>query len=159
MPAIAIKEETLARLKHSDPQMWQQIMDVAVIEDGKARLQADDMSRIVGQAAIQAARGRQASKKSTAAPPPPSTGPGTQLKQLLARLGIHASPTCKCNSMARKMDEWGPDESLAHVEEIVDVMEETAKARGLPFLRAAGRLLVKRAIHNARKQQKPAIDA
>lgn len=84
--------------------------------------------------------------------PATSGGPGTELKKLLAKLGIHASPTCKCNSMARKMDAWGPDESLKHVEEIVDVMEETAKKRGLPFMRIAGRTLVKLACRSARQK-------
>lgn len=81
---------------------------------------------------------------------PPAYGPGTELKALLAKFGIHASPTCGCNAMARKMDAWGPDESLNHLEEIVDVMEETAKKRGLPFLRSAARLLVRRAISKSR---------
>jgi hypothetical protein len=84
--------------------------------------------------------------------PAPTSGPGTELKALLATIGIVASPTCKCNKMARKMDEWGPDESLAHMEEIVDVMEETAKARKLPFLRAGAKQLVRLAVWRARKK-------
>jgi len=78
-------------------------------------------------------------------------GPGTELKALLAKIGIHASPTCGCNKMAKKMDEWG-QESLNHIEEIVDVMEETAKKRKLPFLRTAGRILVRQACRIARKK-------
>lgn len=85
---------------------------------------------------------------------PKSRGPGTQLKALLAMLGIHATPTCKCNKMARQMDEWGADECLNHVEEIVDVMEETAKKRKLPFLRVAARVLVRRAISQSRAMNK-----
>lgn len=81
---------------------------------------------------------------------PPEAGPGTELKALLAKFGIHASPTCGCNAMAQKMNVWGPDESLNHLEEIVDVMEETAKKRGLPFLRSAAKLLVRRAISKSR---------
>jgi hypothetical protein len=79
-----------------------------------------------------------------------SQGPGSQLKSLLAKFGIHATPNCKCNSMAKKMDAWGPDESLNHLEEIVDVMQETAEKRGLPFLRTAAKLLVRRAISKSR---------
>lgn len=89
------------------------------------------------------------------APPPLPEGPGTELKSLLATFGIHASPTCKCNSMARKMNDMESKEPgwcLAHIEEIVDVMEETAKARKLPFLRTAGRLLVKKAVKNWHKK-------
>jgi hypothetical protein len=84
------------------------------------------------------------------APPPPS-GPGTELKALLATIGIVASPTCSCNKMAKKMDEWG-QESLNHIEEIVDVMEETAKKRKLPFLRTAGRTLVRIACWKAKRK-------
>lgn len=82
-------------------------------------------------------------------------GPGSELKSLLATFGIHASPTCKCNSMARKMNDMESKEPgwcLAHIEEIVDVMEETAKARKLPFLRTAGKLLVKKAVKNWQKK-------
>jgi hypothetical protein len=78
-------------------------------------------------------------------------GPGTELKALLAKIGIHASPTCGCNKMAKQMDVWG-QESLNHIEEIVDVMEETAKMRKLPFLRTAGRILVRQACRIARKK-------
>ena len=91
--------------------------------------------------------------KAAAVPPP--HGPGTELKSLLAKFGIHASPTCKCNSMARKMNDMESKEPgwcLSHIEEIVDVMEETAKARKLPFLRTAGRLLVKKAVKNWQKK-------
>lgn len=80
-----------------------------------------------------------------------SNGPGAALKALLAKFGIHATPTCKCNKMARQMDAWGPEECLNHIEEIVDVMEETAKKRKLPFLRTVGRLLVRKAIRTAKK--------
>lgn len=93
--------------------------------------------------------------KTAPASPPPPEGPGTELKSLLAKFGIHASPTCKCNSMAKKMNDMESKEPgwcLAHIEEIVDVMEETAKARKLPFLRTAGRLLVKKAVKNWHKK-------
>lgn len=78
-------------------------------------------------------------------------GPGTELKALLASVGIHSSPTCKCNKMAARMNQWG-DESLNHIEEIVDVMEETARARSLPFLRVVGRKLVKMAVRRWQKK-------
>ena len=77
--------------------------------------------------------------------PRKSLGPGTELKALLAKFGIHASPTCGCNAMAQKMNEWG-EESLDHIDEIVDVMQETAAKRGLPFVRLVGAQLVKTAV-------------
>jgi hypothetical protein len=53
--------------------------------------------------------------------------------------------------MAKQMDAWGPVESLNHIEEIVDVMEETAKKRKLPFVRTAGKTLVRIACWKAKR--------
>lgn len=80
-------------------------------------------------------------------------GPGTELSLLLKRLGIEPTPTCACRAKAAEMDRWGCDEASRpeRVEEVVAVMREEAQARGLPFLDAAGRLLVRRAIANARR--------
>jgi hypothetical protein len=51
------------------------------------------------------------------------------------------------------MDQWGCDECERpeRIDEVVAVMREEATARGLPFLDIAGRLLVRRAIRNARR--------
>jgi len=80
-------------------------------------------------------------------------GPGTELSKLLKRFGIEPSPACGCRRMASAMDAWGPDEceKPERIEEVLAVMREEATKRGLPFLDAAGRLLVKRAIRNARR--------
>lgn len=78
-------------------------------------------------------------------------GPGTSLKSLLAKFGITATQTCKCNAMAKRMDEWGPEHTLEHIEDVVDVMQEAANARGLPFSRIAGRMLVRWAVRNAKR--------
>ena len=80
-------------------------------------------------------------------------GPGTELSRLLKRFGIEPTPTCACRAKAAEMDAWGPDECSKpqRIEEVVAVMRAEAEARGLPFLDAAGRLLVRRAIANARR--------
>jgi len=88
-----------------------------------------------------------------AAPPPPTHGPGTELKKLLAKVGITASPDCSCNARARTMDEKGCDWCEANLDEIVDWLREEATKRGLPFVDMAGRMLVRRAIRNARKAE------
>jgi hypothetical protein len=51
------------------------------------------------------------------------------------------------------MDRWGCDEASRpeRIDEVVAVMRAEAEARGLPFLDMAGRLLVRRAISNARR--------
>jgi hypothetical protein len=55
--------------------------------------------------------------------------------------------------MQQKMDQWGCDECERpeRIDEVVAVMREEATARGLPFLDVAGRMLVRRAIANARR--------
>lgn len=88
--------------------------------------------------------------------PANSHGPGAELSKLLKKFGINPTPTCQCRSKAAQMDAWGPDEceKPERIEEVLAVMREEAKARGLPFLDAAGRLLIRRAIKNARRAQK-----
>lgn len=80
----------------------------------------------------------------------PAAGPGTELKKLLARVGITATPTCSCNARARTMDANGCEWCEANIGQIVGWLREEATKRGLPFVDMAGRVLVKRAISNAR---------
>jgi hypothetical protein len=120
------------------------VMAVAVpVSETHIQVPEDDFARIRREYALSVAP--KPSRQTT------PSGPGTELKALLATIGIVASPTCKCNKMARQMDEWG-QESLHHIEEIVDVMEETAKKRKLPFLRTAGRTLVRIACWKAKRK-------
>jgi hypothetical protein len=79
------------------------------------------------------------------------SGPGTELKKLLSHVGIAATTNCSCNARAREMDIRGADWCEANIDTIVGWLREEATKRGLPFLDAAGRLLVSRAIRNARK--------
>jgi len=92
-----------------------------------------------------------------AQPRPPAHGPGTELKALLAGWPFHvvSTPDCKCNQRARYMDERGCDwcESPEGMAEIMAFLRESAAERGLPFLDVAGRMLVRRAIANARKAE------
>lgn len=86
----------------------------------------------------------------------PAGGPGTELKRLLRRwLGIVATPDCPCNAHAAEMDRREaaePGWCEANVETIVEWLRAEATRRGLPFADAAGRLLVRRAIANARRK-------
>lgn len=83
----------------------------------------------------------------------PGRGPGTELKKLLAVFGIHAIEGCSCDAIARQMDLWGPDEceKPEHIEWVLAGMRDNAASRGLLFVDAAARLLIRRAIHNARR--------
>ena len=80
-------------------------------------------------------------------------GPGTELKRLLAGwpFGFVAGPDCKCNRRARYMDEMGCQWVEQNIEECVGYLRESAADRGLPFLDVAARLLIRRAIRNARR--------
>jgi hypothetical protein len=51
------------------------------------------------------------------------------------------------------MDEWTCDENERRTGEIVSWMRDEASRRGLPFLDVAARLLVRRAIANARNAE------
>ena len=79
------------------------------------------------------------------------TGPGTELKKLLSKIGINSKPNCTCNKRAAIMDQWGPDECEKRIDEIVGWLKEEATKRKLPFIEMAGKILVKKAIKNARK--------
>ena len=81
-------------------------------------------------------------------------GPGTELSKLLARWGIKADAAgCKCRQHAAVMDHNGCDWCEANVDTIAGWLREEAKSRGLPFVDSLARLLVRRAIHNARKAE------
>ncbi|NDD53147.1 hypothetical protein EBZ39_04575 [bacterium] len=87
-------------------------------------------------------------------PPPPTEGAGAELKKLLSKIGIKASPTCSCNARARIMDDKGIQWCKDNVDMIVGWLREEATKRNLPFVDMAGRLLVKRAISLAEKAEK-----
>ena len=83
-----------------------------------------------------------------------SSGPGTELKALLAGFPFYitSSPTCSCNARARQMDEWGPDECERQMDVILGWMKEQATARKLPFIRPVVKFMVQRAIALSRKR-------
>ena len=83
-----------------------------------------------------------------------SSGPGTELRALLATIGIHPmGENCRCNEHAREMDRRGPDWCLANLDTIVNWLAAEAKTRpllGVFFSRAAARQIVLLAIQRAR---------
>ena len=80
-----------------------------------------------------------------------SGGPGTELKALLSKIGIRSSPTCSCNKRAKTMDENGIAWCEQNVETICDWLAEESAKRKLPFLRAAGKVIIHMAIKRAKK--------
>lgn len=81
-------------------------------------------------------------------------GVGTELKKLLSKIGINASPNCSCNKRASLMNNNGIEWCEANIDTIVNWLEEESKKRKLPFVRYAATLIVKRAISNARRNNK-----
>lgn len=84
---------------------------------------------------------------------PAGPKPGTELKKLLSKIGIQATPNCSCNKRAALMDTNGIEWCENNIDTIVGWLREEASKRKLPFIDAAGKLLVKRAISNARKNK------
>lgn len=81
----------------------------------------------------------------------PNGGPGTELKKLLKKIGITASPTCSCNARARVMDEKGIEWCENNIDTIIAWLREEAAKRHLPFMDIAGKIIIKKAISNAKK--------
>jgi hypothetical protein len=80
-----------------------------------------------------------------------SSGAGTELKKLLGKIGIKSSPTCSCNKRATLMDTNGIEWCENNIDTIVGWLKEEATKRKLPFIDMAGKILVKKAISNAKK--------
>jgi hypothetical protein len=83
---------------------------------------------------------------------PPPSGPGTELKKLLSKVGITTKPGCACNKRARVMDEKGCDWCAENLSTITAwLKEEHARQKiMLPFSETAVSLLVRYAIRRAR---------
>jgi len=81
-------------------------------------------------------------------------GVGTELHKLLGRFGIHMKKGCGCKARMVQMNKWGVDGCEQNVETILEWLREEAAKRHLPFAKPLAKILVKRAIANARKQTK-----
>ena len=86
-------------------------------------------------------------------PPASDDGPGAQLKKMLAKIGIRATPTCSCNARARYMDFMGVVWCEKNIDTIVGWLKEEADKRRLPFIEFAAKALINRAIKLAKKAQ------
>jgi orotate phosphoribosyltransferase len=90
----------------------------------------------------------------------PAGGPGTELKRLLALVGIGEVDGCRCRSRAATLDRRGPDWCEANVDTIVGWLREEAGKRRvfgvrLPFSDLVARRLVGKAIRRARTASTP----
>ena len=132
--------------KNRPPGYLDDVLSHGTVEGDKVTLSDDAYAELVAKY-----RGAQPAT----APQPPSSGPGTELKALLKKVGIVASPGCSCNKRAQLMDEneaKDPGWCEKNLETICDWLQEEATKRKLPFVRMAAKILVRQAIRNARKK-------
>ena len=81
-------------------------------------------------------------------------GVGSTLKDMLARIGVHAC--WSCINLSNQMDDWGPDGCEERMDYIVSIMVENANKRNwakfLPFKQTGSEGLVRMAIEKVRNQ-------
>lgn len=81
-------------------------------------------------------------------------GPGTELKRLLRRVGIHSTPQCLCDQRSIVMDEEGPEWCVDNISLICNWMQEECETRGIPFNQMIAKLFIMTAIRNAKKKER-----
>lgn len=70
-------------------------------------------------------------------------GPGTELKRILAKLGVNPSPSCDCNAKAKQMDAWGIEGCKQRREDIAKELGDNAPRWGWQDKVKAAALAVK----------------
>lgn len=83
---------------------------------------------------------------------PVHRGVGTELHKLLGKFGIGMKKGCGCKGRMAQMNKWGPQGCAENLETIIEWLKEEATKRGLPFMTMPAKMLVRRAIANARKE-------
>ncbi len=81
-------------------------------------------------------------------------GTGTELKNLIAKFGLKPGLNCKCGQHIREMDAKGVEWCEENIKIITEWLREEAQRANLPFTEIGAKLLIKRAISNAKKKQK-----
>jgi hypothetical protein len=81
-------------------------------------------------------------------------GPGTELKKLLSKLGLKPSAGCKCNQRITKMNLDGIEWCEQNIPTILGWLKEEADRARLPFFELGAKIIVKRAISNAKRKVK-----
>lgn len=82
---------------------------------------------------------------------PIEEGVGTELKKLLSKIGIRSTPNCSCNHKAKLMNMNGIEWCENNIDTILVWLSEEAQKRKLPFVKYGAKLIVKRAISNAKR--------
>jgi len=73
----------------------------------------------------------------------PARGVGTNLKTLLARLGVRPHPDCSCELLAELMDDLGPEGCREHRENLLKLMRKNQKKYGwADYLKAGTNMIM-----------------
>ena len=81
-------------------------------------------------------------------------GTGTELKALLAKVGITGALGCSCNRHAAEMDRQGPAWCRANLEKIVGWLRTEAARRHPPFVGLLATQVIRLAIARAERSAK-----
>lgn len=134
------------------------VLSFATIDGDTAVFSTADYEMLANKYSPKKHARRREQRKNTSPPrqpQPTAPKPGSELKLLLSKVGILANPGCSCNSRARVMDDMEAKEPgwcERNIETVCDWLQEEASKRKLPFIRAAAKLLVRRAIANAKRK-------
>ncbi len=85
-------------------------------------------------------------------------GAGTELQNLIAKIGLRPGLNCKCGHHIREMDTNGVEWCEQNVATISGWLREEAQRAKLPFTEIGAQFLIKRAISNAKKKQNKEAD-
>jgi len=78
-------------------------------------------------------------------------GVGTELKKLISWFPIPKQGNCRsCRSLEVKMNRWGPEACEAKISYILRKLRIAAARRSIPFSESLTKVLVRKAIRNAR---------
>jgi hypothetical protein len=78
-------------------------------------------------------------------------GPGSILAGMFSALGIKATPNCSCKKRALEMNIRGIEWCEENLETICGWLREESQNRGIPYIDAVAKMVVKRAISKSKK--------
>jgi hypothetical protein len=84
---------------------------------------------------------------------PQSSGPGTELKDLLHKFGFTPAKQCKCAQHITEMNAKGIQWCEDNIPVITGWLREEAARAKLPFFETGAKIIIRRAISNAKKKQ------
>ena len=142
-----------AEFDHTKPGLWVAMREF--LSNNKEWFIAQHWSAYYGMTLL--ARDPEPRPKEQIFPWPKGYGPGTELKAILASVGINPTPNCSCNARMKQMDVWGIEGCKEHFDEIVGWLNESAESWG--WVKAAEKKVIEseEPIHQLTMAEKLAI--